>query len=775
MQEQGQNPVIDSLRTFFEPGAVFEIRVLDAVSPGSSWPHTESGYFEYDQIDLVPNCLANFASYGGVYITMNPVNPDLLARASNRLKPAKNGEGTSDSDVLYRCWMLIDIDPVRPAGISANETEKAIAFDKAIEIQEGLASMGFPAPIVVDSGNGMQLLYRVDLPADDGGLVQRCLKALEPCSNEKVHVDLSVHNAARICRLPGTWNRKGDEVSDRVHRVAEVLETPENIEMVSETLLQKLAGPVASSPEPNTPPFDSSNPIADDFNARGDIAPTLTQHGWTLKSEGDQQEWWRPGRTSAQKSATYNGTTFYVFSDNATPFEANKGYSRFSVYAKLEHGDDFASATKALKTQGYGPKDDDVDISGLLAKFNIPMADRVDVASSTVPFGIGEFQIKSLGQLIQEFDGLNPPVIHGMLREGETMNIIASPKVGKSWFAMRMAISIATGIDWFDFGVEQGKVLHIDNELFENTLCYRYQKVSEALGFDPQLFQENVDTISLRGKLSDLGQIGQKLKAIPQGKYKLVIVDAFYRTLPDGTDENDNGAIARLYNQIDLYAARLGCGFVLIHHSSKGNQAGKSVTDVGAGAGSQSRAVDTHMIIRPHEVDDVFVMDTAIRSWAPVAPMAIAWNWPLFTPTAEVDTSALMGKIKPKEKTKEIVLDEFVERCIAQYDPCSKQSVRYEAARTFEMSERKADETLNLAMERGCVSRIRIGSQMRYVKNRPGICGDKALWIAAILDREPGKDAKEVAEIVGATRQRVSQVKQELALGILESNARLPL
>ena len=372
-----KNQITDHLRTLFEPGDVFEVRVLDAVSPGSTWTHTESGYFEYAEIDVIPNCLNNFASYGGVYVTMNPVNPDLLARANNRLKSAKRDESTKDGDVIKRRWMLIDIDPERPAGISANDAEKAAALDKAIEIQDGLSSMGFPKPIVVDSGNGMQLLYRINLPADDDDLVQRCLKALEPCSNKKVHVDLSVYNAARICRLPGTWNRKGDEVSDRVHRVAEVLETPEKIEVVSGELLQKLGGPIVASPEHNTSSSSSTNSVADDFNARGDIAPILIQHGWTLKSEGDQQYWYRPGKTSGKHSATYNGTTFYVFSSNAAPFDI-KGYSRFGVYAHLEHNGNYASATEALKAQGYGPKDD-VDLSGLLVKFDAPAANSANV------------------------------------------------------------------------------------------------------------------------------------------------------------------------------------------------------------------------------------------------------------------------------------------------------------------------------------------------------------------------------------------------------------
>ena len=63
-------------------------------------------------------------------------------------------------------------------------------------------------------------------------------------------------------------------------------------------------------------------------------------------------------------------------------------------------------------------------------------------------------------------------------------------------------------------------------------------------------------------------------------------------------DENDNAAVAGLYNALDGIADSMGAGFCLIHHSSKGNQSDKAVTDVGSGAGAQSRAADTHLILR---------------------------------------------------------------------------------------------------------------------------------------------------------------------------------
>ncbi len=60
--------------------------------------------------------------------------------------------------------------------------------------------------------------------------------------------------------------------------------------------------------------------------------------------------------------------------------------------------------------------------------------------------------------------------------------------------------------------------------------------------------------------------------------------------LPAGIDENDNAAMSQVYNAIDRYAEMLQASFILVHHSSKGSQSGKSVTDVGSGAGAISRA-----------------------------------------------------------------------------------------------------------------------------------------------------------------------------------------
>ena len=88
------------------------------------------------------------------------------------------------------------------------------------------------------------------------------------------------------------------------------------------------------------------------------------------RADGNQH-WTRPGKRSGT-SATLKDRTFYVFSSNAHPFEPNRGYSPFAVFALLEHGGDYEAAARELGEAGYGnacdlPADSDVDISGIIS------------------------------------------------------------------------------------------------------------------------------------------------------------------------------------------------------------------------------------------------------------------------------------------------------------------------------------------------------------------------------------------------------------------------
>jgi hypothetical protein len=215
------------MRLFVEPGQVVELRAL-GVQRRSERPHAEAGFFDSDHLlEFAQAALELTPVAKGVYFTLNPLNPDVLARRCNRTAYANAGEQASDKDVLCRRHLLIDADPIRDAHISATDSEKREALEVTLAAREFLLGRGWPDPVLADSGNGYHQLYRLDLPAHDNGEVERLLRALaERFDTSRVKIDRSVHNPARICKVPGTLARKGDSTPARPHRRAQVLEAP---------------------------------------------------------------------------------------------------------------------------------------------------------------------------------------------------------------------------------------------------------------------------------------------------------------------------------------------------------------------------------------------------------------------------------------------------------------------------------------------------------------------------------------------------------------------
>lgn len=330
-------------------------------------------------------------------------------------------------------------------------------------------------------------------------------------------------------------------------------------------------------------------------------------------------------------------------------------------------------------------------------------------------------RFKDANQMLADHQELRTPVIHGLLRIGETMNVIASPKVGKSWLVTDLAMSVASGRRWLEwFDVEQGRVLILDNELHPETSSHRLAKVAEARGISMSEIGNQLYVDNLRGRLADIHSLQPYFAALPVGFFKVVVLDAFYRFMPKDADENSNGNVTDAYNKLDSYAAMLGCSFVLIHHSSKGNQSGKSVTDVGAGAGSQSRASDTHLVLRQHEEQDCVVVDAAVRSWHPLPSRCIRWSFPVWGLDDTLDPAFLKPE-RPRRPTKpkadkandepEWTPERFVETFVGA--DLSSITTIHAAAKRGGVSLRLSKDLLKLAEDAGLVHRWLFGG------NRP--------------------------------------------------------
>jgi hypothetical protein len=211
-----------AISLIFDPGDVVEVRI----------PKTRAGvvagYFD-DHAVLAKAIYGADAKYqaSGIYYVLNRTDPALLGRAYNRLKERAEFT-TADNNILWRRWLPVDLDALRPAGISSSDAEHATAIERARIIAKDMAGE-WGWPIIADSGNGAHLLYRIDLLSNEESLefVSRALAELDRrYSDAVVKVDVTSANAARIWKAYGTVARKGDNIPGRPHRLSQILEVP---------------------------------------------------------------------------------------------------------------------------------------------------------------------------------------------------------------------------------------------------------------------------------------------------------------------------------------------------------------------------------------------------------------------------------------------------------------------------------------------------------------------------------------------------------------------
>lgn len=215
---------IDAL---FLPGEVVELRIPKAKANGRMLG-TISGYYDNHE-ELAKDIESVGKKYVAVYYTLNACEPSLISRSCNKSRENAT-ETTTDAQIMRRRWLLLDIDPQRAAGISSSDEEKFLAKEKASEIFKYLKAEGWPTPLFGDSGNGYHLLYRVNLDntSDVTALLKAVLGALAAkFDTDKVKVDRSVFNAARIVKAYGSMARKGEEheAQKRFHRVSKLATT----------------------------------------------------------------------------------------------------------------------------------------------------------------------------------------------------------------------------------------------------------------------------------------------------------------------------------------------------------------------------------------------------------------------------------------------------------------------------------------------------------------------------------------------------------------------
>lgn len=225
-----------------------ELVEIRAIEPNTGKVY--SGYFK--DIDTIINELKIY-EHCNVYWTLNDIDESCYSRAQRNCLKFKTKESTSDRDIVGYRFILCDIDCERPAGVASSNEELEYAKKKANEVYAFLRQENFSEPLVICSGSGVHLLYRVALKntPDRQKLVKDFLDTLGMLfSDERVHIDGVVGNLSRISRMPYFVNRKGSNTEERPHRMAYIVKAPEKLKVTEPEYIERITSML---PQPEQP------------------------------------------------------------------------------------------------------------------------------------------------------------------------------------------------------------------------------------------------------------------------------------------------------------------------------------------------------------------------------------------------------------------------------------------------------------------------------------------------------------------------------------------
>ena len=205
---------------------VAEVRVLGIRGKGP-WSDFASksavGFFDdKEKMAAAIEAVEKEGSATGIYVTLNKINPDISARAYNKLKA--NVSGAGDEHIEKINWIPIDIDPFRVTGVSSSKEELEIAYVVAKKACRFLEENNIHISVKAMSGNGYHALIAVDFSVDMAPLTHKFLQTLSQMfSTEEAKIDTVNYNPSRIWKAYGTTARKGDSIPTRPHRKAKIL------------------------------------------------------------------------------------------------------------------------------------------------------------------------------------------------------------------------------------------------------------------------------------------------------------------------------------------------------------------------------------------------------------------------------------------------------------------------------------------------------------------------------------------------------------------------
>lgn len=261
-----------------------------------------------------------------------------------------------------------------------------------------------------------------------------------------------------------------------------------------------------------------------------------------------------------------------------------------SLVSEGKSDEEIHSITDAYTLPGYTLQDTRVEVQKAIDGARSKGFSKLDSEPQTkAPFTSG-----ALLRPISDGD-VSPTeyLVKGLIEDDTLSLLFGAPASGKSFIAMNLACSIASGTPFFGREVKSGPVIYIAGE-GRRGLRKRAYAWSQMNGFDwgrlsVLLSERSIGLLDAPELLSLMEEIDNNVPK--HGEPVLIIVDTLNRNFGGG-DENSNGDMGKFIKSLEHLQNRYNCSVLIVHHSGH-SEAGRV-----RGASALTAAVDAEYLVR---------------------------------------------------------------------------------------------------------------------------------------------------------------------------------
>ena len=226
--------------------------------------------------------------------------------------------------------------------------------------------------------------------------------------------------------------------------------------------------------------------------------------------------------------------------------------------------------------------------------------------------------LEAAGIAFQDWRGFmadEPPafdwIITDVIARNMKGDLNAKSKQWKSFFGMQLALCVSTGRPFLNMSVPQARrCAYFNLEIIERGAWERGATMETAMEEKPE--QGMLYIVNLRGKANLLRDNEKELVAeVRRLGIDLIVLDPRYKLIADGEDENNAAGLRGVLGFRDALAE--AAAVLMIGHDPKGDTAGKSMADRGAGSYTAGADYDFSFALSPHELDGYTVLSTSCR------------------------------------------------------------------------------------------------------------------------------------------------------------------